>query len=244
LLGCNITRCTAAGAGGAVQAAGNATVDMHRCSLQQNHAETLGGAVALADAAVMRAKHSSIVENVCAQNGGGLHATEASKAHFEHCIVARNEADAGGGMYLYDKPTLMIESTPVVDNVATNFGGGVVLGNSIFSLPALRAAVKNNQAPMDADISVLAMGLSMLNSSAVHGFVSRMRSDEGLWNATLLVTGPQALPSTSMIVAAWLDGVPLTKNKSGEDGLVDLHIKLRKAPGKPGTGPACMYGFM
>jgi predicted outer membrane repeat protein len=243
LLGCNITRCTAAGAGGAVQVAGNATVDMDRCSLQQNHAETLGGAVALDDAALMHAKHSSFVENVCAQKGGGLYATKASEVHFQHCIVARNEANAGGGLYLYDKPTLRLESTPVADNIAAEYGGGVVLGSSVFSMAALRAAVRNNQAPVDADISALATGMAMRNSSAVHGFVSRMRSDEGLWNATLLVTGPQALPSSEMTVVAWLDGAPLTKNKSGEDGLVHLHIKLRKPPGEPGTGAArlCTY---
>jgi hypothetical protein len=235
LLGCNITRCVAAGTGGAVAVTGNAVIDMYRCSLQYNQAETFGGAVELGDVGHMLAKHSSFVNNVCAQKGGGLHAAKVTKVHFEHCIVARNVAEVGGGMLLAGKATLRLESTPVVDNVATSYGGGVVLGSSNFSIVALQAAVRSNRAPVDADISALPIALAMLNSSAVHGFVSRLRSDEGLWNATMLVTGPQDLPSANVTVLAWLDGATVTENTSGEDGLLDLHIKLRKPPGNTGT---------
>jgi hypothetical protein len=108
----------------------------------------------------------------------------------------------------------------------------VSLGSSRFQLAALQAAVSRNKAPLAADISALPVALAMRNSSAVHGFVSRVRSDEGLWNATMLVTGHQALPSAGVTVVARLDGAPLTQNTSGEDGLLDLHIKVRKPAGE------------
>jgi hypothetical protein len=238
LLGCNLTRCATGGAGGAVSVAGTAIVDMDRCSLLHNYAVTFGGAVALTDSALVRAKHSSIVWNECEQKGGGLVAAEMSEVHFDNCIIFGNVATAGGGLCLLANPAgeayLGLNSTLVMNNTATSYGGGVLLGSSRFSLPALREAVSNNHAPWDADISTLPFALSLFSSSAVHGFISRIKSDEGLWNATLLVTGPQALPSSNVIVVAWLDGVQLTQNKSGEDGLLDLHMKLRKPPGEMG----------
>jgi predicted outer membrane repeat protein len=237
LVGCNMTRCTTKGLGGAVVVVGNATVDIDRCILQKNRAKTYCGAVGLGEAGHMLAKHSSFVNNTCAQKGGGLAADSMSQLHLEHCIVASNGAERGGGLYLADNATLRLDNlTRVVDNVATVSGGGVVVVSNKFSLSALRAAVRNNKAPVDADISASPTGLAMYSSSAVNGFVSRMRSDEGLWDAKLLVTGPQALPSSGVIVAK-MDGAQLTRNKSGKDGLVDLHIKLRKPPGKLGTWP-------
>jgi hypothetical protein len=237
LLGCNITRCTAAGNAGAVLATGNAVLEMDKCILQYNQAQTHGGAILTQISAHMLASHSSFVDNVCYMIGGGLHVGPNTDLHLEHCIVARNQAKNGGGLSLNTNATLRLESTPVVDNVATGYGGGVALRSSKFSLASLRAFVRSNRAPLDADISAVPTDLAMYSSSAMNGFVSRLRSDEGLWNATLLVTGTQALTSSGVVVAAMMDGSQLTQNKSGEDGLVDLHIKLRKPPGESCTGP-------
>jgi hypothetical protein len=134
-------------------------------------------------------------------------------------------------MFLSDQATLILKSTAIEDNTAQSQGGGVLLGSSRFQLAALQAAVSRNKAPFGADISALPVALAMRNSSAVHDFVSRVRSDEGLWNATILVTGHQGLPSSGATVVARLDGAPLAQNKSGEDGMLDLHINLRKPAG-------------
>jgi hypothetical protein len=243
LSGCNITNCTAAGAGGAMVASGTAAVNMQWCKLQHNTAQTFGGAVALHDSVIMRAKYSSFLGNVCAKKGGGLWADATSEFHLGYCAVAKNKATMGGGLYLFENATLGLGSISIVDNIANSSGGGVVLGSSRFPLAALRAAVRNNKAPMDADISALPVALTMHNSSAVHGFVSRVRSDEGLWNATMLVSGHQGLPSAGVTVVARLDGAQLTQNTSGEDGLLDLHMKLRKPPGEPGPASAVLRIF-
>jgi predicted outer membrane repeat protein len=226
LVGCSIRRCTAQGVGGALEVGGTTTVNLRRCSLHQNQAKILGGAVMLGGAAHMVAEDSSFAENVCLQTGGALHAGNTSKVHLDHCIVAVNSAAAGSSLCLSDQATLILRSTSIVDNTAQSQGGGVLLGSSRFQLAALKAAVSRNNAPRGADIYALPVALAMRNSSAVHGFVSRVKSDEGLWNTTILVTGPQGLPSSGATVVARLEGAPLTQNRSGEDGMLDLHMKL------------------
>jgi hypothetical protein len=134
-------------------------------------------------------------------------------------------------MWLADQAAVSLVDTTITDNTTASYGGGAMLGSDRFNLPQMRAAVRRNTAPVEADICAMPSQISIANGSTVVEYVSRLRVDEGLINVTVLVTGPHRLPSASVGVTAMLDDVVLRKASSGNDGLVHLPVKLLKPPG-------------
>jgi uncharacterized protein YheU (UPF0270 family) len=113
----------------------------------------------------------------------------------------------------------------------SSFGGGVVLSSSSFSLAQVHASVHNNTAPFGSDMVVRPTAISTITNNTVEGFVSRLGTDAGHLNVTLLTTGVQDLPSEQSPVHAVLDGLVVANDTTGPDGLVTMRVKIRKPPG-------------
>jgi hypothetical protein len=125
-----------------------------------------------------------------------------------------------------------LQDTRVENNTAVSFGGGVMLGSNGFSLAQLQASARGNKAPhVNKDVSVLPTAISNTNNNTIEGFVSRLGTDAGLLNVTLRVTGVQGLPAERSAVYAMLDGLVVAKANTGPDGMLTMHVKLRKPPG-------------
>lgn len=233
LRGCNLLQChcTKVG-GGALDAFGTAEVTMHDCRLFDNTAVGYGGAIFVDEYARLVADGCEVAQNSCDDSGGGIAGIANSSLVLLNSLLHRNVAPKGGGLALLGAANLSMLGTKVQKNRATSWGGGIILGSANFLSAQIRSAVHHNQAPFDADVSALPANLLLSNTSNVESFVSRLKSDEGLVNVTLLVTGPQGLPSGEVKVHASLGSVVMLTLKTGADGLVTMPVKLRKPPGK------------
>lgn len=233
LQGCNLSFCSSTPVGGgALDVFGTAEVTMHKCMLFNNTAAAYGGAILVDESARLVADGCEVAMNSCDDQGGGIACTANSSLVLLNSTVHRNIAPKGGGLALLGAANLSMLGTKVENNHATSWGGGIVLESTNFSLAQIRSAVRHNQAPGDADVSAMPTNLLLSNTSNIEGFVSRLKSNEGLVNVTLLATGPQGLPSGDVAVHASLDSVVVLTLRTGADGTVLMPVKLRKPPGK------------
>jgi hypothetical protein len=229
---CNITNSSSVHfGGGAMIVLENSSVHMQKCRLQQNSGGTRGGAVAVAGTGHLEAVDCAFIGNACADAGGGLAIDGNTYVQLTRCLVSGCTAYKAGGMCLTDQAVVSLVDTVITKNTAAFYGGGVLLASEGFELSQIRAAVHDNKAQVQADVSVWPTHLTNLNSSIVWDYVSRLRVDEAVFNVNLLVTGPHGLPAAGVEVTAVLEGVVLHKAISGDDGLVRLHVKLLKPPG-------------
>ena len=229
---CNITQSRSARfGGGALVVSVDGSVSMRNCHLEQNQGFTIGGAVVAQDTSRMTAVGCVIMNNSCVGRGGGLGFLGNASVQLSNCLVTGCSADRGGGVCLEDQAVVSLDGTVIIRNSAISRGGGILLASDGFDPSQIRAAVRNNKAPSDADVTVWATKLTNMNSSIVWGYVSRLRADEGMMHVILLVTGPHKMPAAYIEVIAALQGVILRKALSGVDGLVHLPVKLLKPPG-------------
>jgi uncharacterized protein YheU (UPF0270 family) len=126
---------------------------------------------------------------------------------------------------------MALTSTVVENNTAFSFGGGLMLYSKNFSLAQVRASVHNNIAPFGSDMIVQPTMISTITNNTVEDFVSRLGTDAGHLNVTLLTTGVQDLPAENSPVHAVLDGLVVAKGNTNPDGLVTMRVKIRKPPG-------------
>jgi parallel beta-helix repeat protein len=217
--------------GGAVAVLVDGSVSMHNCRLEQNQGFTIGGAVAAQDTSHLTAVGCVILNNSCVDRGGGLGFLGNATVQLQNCLVSGCTADRGGGMWLDEQAAVSLNDTVITRNAAVSYGGGVLLASDGFNPSQIRAAVRNNKAPLDADVAVWPNKLTNKNSSIVWNYISRLRADEGVMHVILLVTGPHKMPAAGVEVTAALQGTNLRKAMSGVDGLVHLPVKLLKPPG-------------
>jgi hypothetical protein len=149
---------------------------------------------------------------------------------FQRCLVSGNVADLGGAIYLEENAAMELQSTHVDNNTAHSFGGGVLLAGS-FSVAHVNASVHNNAAPFGNNMIVRPTTIFTITNSTIEGFVSRLGTDAGHLNVTLLTFGDQDLPAEASPVHAILDGLVVAKDNTGPNGLVTMRVKIRKPPG-------------
>jgi hypothetical protein len=229
---CNITQSRSMRfGGGAVGVFVDGSVSMHKCHLEQNQGFTIGGAVVAQDTSHLTAVGCVIVNNSCVDRGGGLGFLGNATVQLEDCLVSGCTANRGAGMCLDEQAAVSLNDTVITRNAAVSYGGGVLLASDGFTPSQIPAAVRNNKAPLAADVAVWPNKLTNKNSSIVWNYISRLRADEGVMHVILLVTGPHKMPAADVEVTAALQGVTLRKALSGVDGLVHLPVKLLKPPG-------------
>jgi len=245
LTSCNVSDCSSNSDGGGLIAFDSANISMQGSRILHNTAAG-GGAGICFGGASFDAHNSWVINNTCQGKGGGVFADAIVSVGLIDCRVLGNTAHAGGGIWFGGTSVLRMPHTKVTGNTASAYGGGIVLQNADFLRSQVDDGVLHNNADTSADVAVWPTTITNLNDSTVQNFVSRLNSEEGLVNVTLLVTGAQKLPSERVTVVASLDGINLLERKSGPDGLVYMSVKLRRPPGGcrrvPFDGPmmACM----
>lgn len=231
LTSCGISNCSSKSAGGGLIAFDNASISMYGCRVLHNAAAANGAGISFAGAS-FDAHTSWVINNTCQDKGGGIFAYADGILGLRDCRVLGNAAQAGGGIWLGDTSVLRMPHTKVAGNTASAYGGGIVLQSADFLRSQVDDGVLHNNAKIEPDVAVWPTTITNLNGSTVQNFVSRLNSEEGLVNVTLLVTGAQQLPSQSVTVKASLDGINLVERKSGLDGVVYMPVKLRRPPGE------------
>lgn len=162
-----------------------------------------------------------------------MSAYEDSSLQLHDSVVLRNAAEQGGGVYIEGRAALDLHTSSIEQNNA-DWGGGVILDSSNLSVAQIQKSVNNNNETFGWDIRALPKTLVNTNSSTVEGFVSRLGTDVGLLNVSLVVTGYQSLPSHGTVVQAMVDDVILSHAVTKSDDTITLPVKLRKPPGAGG----------
>jgi hypothetical protein len=182
---------------------------------------------------------SMVVSNK-ADNGGGIFGGPASTLNISSSTVQSNHALSGGGIAATPGSTVWLSADNlVVGNSAEAMGGGVLVdpGTSFPTGPQVLAAVAtDNSAPHTANLAVLPRELTLLSNRTIEGYVAR--TDGGALPVSLKVSGLFGLPSVKFEVSAALDNPqnfrglePLAINASDADGIVIMHLRIRKPPG-------------
>lgn len=133
LVGFTLTGGSSVGQGGGLSVFGSELVTVESCVITGNDS-TDGAGIYTYDAAQLALVQTTISGNTggigggVAMNGDGL----ASSLAMTGCTVADNFADeAGGGLVLFQVPSVEIDTTSIVDNVSLDGGGLTVGGSSI-----------------------------------------------------------------------------------------------------------------
>lgn len=221
-------------AGGALGAYGKTTVHLHRCDLHHNTTYTDGGAIEQMGRPQVVLTECSITDNTCRQRGGAVAAFHDSSLQLHNSVVQRNVANVAGqrgGIYLEDSAALGLDHSRIELNKA-DWGGGVWLSSGNFFAAQICNLVFNNKAEFAQDFRAVPTALINTNSSTIEGFVSRLGTDVGVLNVSLLATGHQGLPSRTTTVQAVVDRVVLSHGVTDGNGAVNLPVKLRKPPGR------------
>jgi hypothetical protein len=103
----------------------------------------------------------------------------------------------------------------------------------------LASVIANNTALYGADIAALPGSLTLLSNAVVEGFVVRTAADGGTLPVRLRLSGIFGLPSEGHDVYAEMKDpdalhVPgfLGTNRSDANGIVNMHLRIRKPPGR------------
>jgi hypothetical protein len=97
---------------------------------------------------------------------------------------------------------------------------------------AMLCYIVHNVGLYNSDVSPAASSLSIIGSSIVSGFVSRLGSDQSVLPMRLNVSGPFGLPCDGQLVQALLNGTQvLGVNRSDSSGVVLMRLNMRQPPG-------------
>lgn len=218
------------GGGGGLCTSLSANVSLIHVNITGNRADNGGGIIMTANSGVI-GQAVLLDRNAVSGDGGGAGANDNSTLRLVGSQIVANHAARGGGVAVSDDATFELGTSKVELNRATKSGGGVFWISTSLSLPHIRKSVFNNTARYGVDVAVIPVSLVNTNSRTMEGFVSRLGTNAGLVNVSLLVTGQQGLPSEGFAVQAELDGIILAHALSDVDGRADLHVKVQKPPG-------------
>jgi hypothetical protein len=170
-----------------------------------------------------------------ASKGACIEASGTAELSLESSTVRFNNATVnGGGAAIEWKAVLHLDpvNTFLEYNIASEYGGGVLALSSGFVAADLIAAVHNNTARYDADISVAFTNITLLGNNFMADFVSRPGAGEGVLPVRLSVSGYYGLPCEGAVVAAALDGMyTLGTSTSDADGMIDMILRIQQPPG-------------
>jgi hypothetical protein len=136
LLSCTFTGNAAllgvAGAGGAIYAAGNATVDLSACTVSSNSASYLGGGIYLSGG-VMYVSYSTISDNALpsepspgsgSPDGAGIYNTDGF-LNIDHSTIANNDNAWGNGGGIRNQSLMFVSDSTFFGNTALGDGGAI-----------------------------------------------------------------------------------------------------------------------
>jgi hypothetical protein len=136
LLSCTFTGNTAllgvAGAGGAIYAAGTATVDLSDCTVSSNSASYVGGGIYLSGM-VMFLSYSTISDNALpseplpgsgSPDGAGIYNT-GGFLNIDHSTVANNDNEWGNGGGIRNQAMMFVSDSTFFGNTAQGDGGAI-----------------------------------------------------------------------------------------------------------------------
>jgi hypothetical protein len=184
---------TAMISGGCLDARENTTAALFNSSLVNNSA-VQGGALHLMHFAVVNVTGCKVTGNT-AREGAGVLMLQPANLSLSSVITNNTASWQGGGVHLEAGAQLcLLNGSSIVGNSAV-WGGGVFFSNSqIFDLDLMQRSVTRNNATYDGQLSVAPTNLTILGSSVVPGFVSRLGSDQSVLPVRLNVSGPFGLP--------------------------------------------------
>ncbi len=119
-----------------------------------NTAYDAGGGVKLSHAEG-RFLRNEVVGNVTADRGGGVE-LDNDTTLIRDCLFSGNQAALGGGLHgMNNHSTQVIEDSSFVDNVATTYGGGLMLETDSYAVTLRQLDFSGNQAPEGAGLHAL-----------------------------------------------------------------------------------------
>jgi predicted outer membrane repeat protein len=223
---------TAAASGGCLHAEENTTAHLIN-SLIANNSALAGGGVFLRHFAIVSMVGGTVKGN-SAQDGAGLYMHKPARLAVGDVVFSGNAAASkGGAMHVQAGSQLELSTYVLMTGNRAAWGGGVfMLGVQGLNASIKAANVSSNQATFDKDVSVSPVKLSIIGSSVVSGFVSRLGSDQSVLPVQLNVSGPFGLPCDGQLVQALLNGTQvLGVNRSDSSGVVLMRLNIRQPPG-------------
>jgi predicted outer membrane repeat protein len=225
-------RNTADAAGGCFQAQENTTASFINSSVANNSALE-GGGVFLQHFAVVSIV-GGVVSGNTAQDGAGVYMRKPARLVVGRVVFRNNSAiSKGGAMYVHAGSQLVMSEDAQVTGNSAQWGGGLfVSGVQRLNASLEQPSIMGNQATHDRDVSVPPVDLSIIGSSVVSGFVSRLGSDQSVLPVRLNVSGPFGLPCDGQLVQALLNGDQVIgMNRSDSSGVVLMRLNIRQPPG-------------
>jgi hypothetical protein len=223
---------TADAAGGCFQAQENTTASFINSSVANNSALN-GGGVFLQHFAVV-SMVGGVVSGNTAQDGAGVYMRNPARMVVARVVFQNNGASSkGGAMYVHAGSQLVMAEDVLVTGNDAQWGGGLfVSGVQRLTASLEQPSIMGNQATHDRDVSVPPVDLSIIGSSVVSDFVSRLGSDQSVLPVRLNVSGPFGLPCDGQLVQALLNGDQVIgMNRSDSSGVVLMRLNIRQQPG-------------
>ena len=178
LRGLTIAGARAGGSGGAIQAAGSATLHMQNCTLTGNISP--GG------------------------YGGGLHVQDTAQAVLVNCTIAGNTASWGGGLSVFSTASLSLQHCTVTGNTGTNCCGGIVKRGA---LTLTNCIIAQNTGSAGSDINLEQGTLSLAGRNFIgNNATVESAFPAGNPNANGDRAGTSAAPLDPLLSAATFNG--------------------------------------
>ena len=164
------------GSGGAILALAG-SVNVSNSNLARNVADRAGGAIEMVDGTLvfadsfMRSNVAGSDDGSLPGNGGGYHSSGLATATFTGGAVLRNRAaNEGGGMWVEDGGTLVVDGTVVGRNSAVD-GGGIYSNGRVRMTGGalLRNSADNRGGGLYNDGAVRLDGTAVTRNSALAG---------------------------------------------------------------------------
>jgi hypothetical protein len=193
--------------GGGAYATGNASVQVANSNLVSNSAQTGAGAFASGRAKLMFTS-SNVSSNNASVEGGGLDAAGDAQVFLNSSLFVRNTAAVhGGGVAVASQAGIAAMYNSSIHFNSARWGAGLSFGSGQRLNPHyIKHSFQHNQGMYGPDLSPAASHLTVVGSSSVLGFVSRLASDQSVVPVLLNVSGPFGLPCDGQLVQALLNG--------------------------------------
>lgn len=192
--------------GGGVNVSGVANI--HQC-LIENNTSTRGGGIYNAEAH-MYVYDSLIIGNSTPGFGGGIFSPSSEDFAIERSIVSGNSALAGGGIAITSSGSdVGIRDTQIINNHASNWGGGLMSSGNWFSLTNCLIAENTSDyggGLVDDSSFLMLDGCTISNNGAEEG--GGIRIGGGYWGQYEVTVANSILWSNSANVGSevYLDG--------------------------------------
>ena len=133
---CSFTNNNASRKGGALTVYTNSHLMILNSTLMHNTASDSGGAVYLAETSKSTIDNSRFHYNIAKESGGAMFATIKSVINITSSIFRNNTAKMGAGIKVSQNSSISFDNnsftdTQICENSATQFGGGILLSESI-----------------------------------------------------------------------------------------------------------------